>query len=182
MDQISPGLLIAMPNLLDPNFFRSVVLLCAHSDEGAFGLVINHPLDLTLGSVCAEAEIPWKGDERALVFFGGPVEPHRGWVIHDKSGDFEGSQAVGSELGVTASQDGLIAYGKDPAGRYRMMLGYAGWGPDQLDREIAQGSWLAAPIDPRIVLDIDPESAWSEALRSMGVDPTHLVDGGSVVN
>lgn len=182
IDNLAPGLLIAMPGLVDPNFFRSVVLVCAHSEEGAFGLVLNHPLDITIAEVCNEAEVAWTGTGSERAFSGGPVERQRGWLVHESSRQFAGTQPVGEGLALSASQDALAAYGHEPTGRFRLMLGYAGWAPGQLEREIRQGSWLFAPATTRIVFEIAPGRAWREALLSVGVDPTHLVDGSSVLN
>lgn len=179
---VAPGLLIAMPNLLDPNFFRSVVVLCAHTSEGAFGLVINQELELPVSAICAEADIAWDGDETQKVCAGGPVERQRGWLLHDSSMSFEGSQIVDAGVSLTSSQDGLAAYGKDPKGRFRLVLGYAGWGAGQLDQEIAQGSWLTAPLSLEVLFDTPRAAIWARALELVGVDPTHLVDAGTQIN
>lgn len=179
---VAPGLLIAMPSLLDPNFFRSVVLLCAHSSEGAFGLVVNAPLEIDVAAICAEAGIDWEGPSETKVYSGGPVERQRGWLIHDASATYAGSQAIAEGVALTTSQEGLQAYGQQPLGRFRLLLGYAGWGPGQLDREITSGSWLTAPMDQDIVFSTRPETVWRAALASVGVDPAHLVDGGTGLN
>ena len=178
---VAPGLLIAMPTLLDPNFFRSVVLLCAHSDEGAFGVIVNQPLDVTVESICTEAGMDWSGGETPA-YAGGPVERHRGWVLHADGREFAASQKVSDDLAITTSQDGLEAYCAEPDGRYRLLLGYAGWGPSQLDQEIGSGAWLTAPLKMALIFDTAPHHIWRDALRSVGVDPTHLVDGGSHIN
>jgi putative transcriptional regulator len=174
---LAPGLLIAMPNLVDPNFFRSVVLLCAHTREGAFGLVINHPLDLPVQAICEEAEIEWRGDATQKALCGGPVERQRGWLLHPTDKEFEGTQTIYEGIGLTASRDGLVAYADDPRGSYKLLLGYAGWGPGQLDREMLQGSWLDAPLDVALVFDTNRDIIWQRALESVGVHPAHLVDG-----
>ena len=179
---LAPGFLVAMPNLLDPNFNRSVVLLCAHSGEGAFGLVLNRPMDITVGQICNEAGIAWKGDQSHRIFRGGPVEPQRGWIIHDSRRMYEGSECIDTDLAFTPSQEGLVAYGKTPDGRFRLVLGYAGWGPMQLDREMEEGCWLKIPADPSIVFEQEAGRVWEAALRTVGVDPLHLVDGGSMVH
>ncbi len=171
-----------MPSLLDPNFFRSVVLLCAHSSEGAFGLVVNQPLEIPVSAICSEAGIPWEGEPQAKVFSGGPVERQRGWLLHDDGQLFAGSQRVGAGLALTTSQDGLEAYGRHPSGRFRLLLGYAGWGPQQLDREIASGAWLTAPLDPELLFETPPAEMWREAMSVVGVNPVHLVDCGTQIN
>jgi len=179
---IAPGFLVAMPRLVDPNFNRTVILMCAHSEEGAFGLVMNRPMDITVPQICREAGISWSGPDVPMIHRGGPVEPQRGWIIHDTLEMYEGSELINDQMAFTPSQEGLVAYGRKPAGRFRLVLGYAGWGPAQLDREMAEGSWLSTPIDPQVVFDLQPEQMWEAALRVVGVDPMHLVDGGPMVH
>ena len=171
-----------MPSLQDPNFVRSVIALAAHSEEGAFGLVINRPLEITLAEICAEADIPWLGSENARALAGGPVEPHRGWILHSSEHSFDATQVIGGGISVSTSNDALAAYGRDPDGRFRLVLGYAGWGQGQLDREIAEGAWLTAPLSDEIVFDTPQEAIWRTAMASVGVDPTYLIDAGSHLN
>ncbi|MFO0748820.1 MAG: YqgE/AlgH family protein [Myxococcota bacterium] len=173
---LAPGLLIAMPSLADPNFHRSVIVLAAHTREGAFGLVINQPLDLPVAAICSEAGIAWRGGHTQKVLCGGPVERQRGWLLHATSKRFEGTQVVDEGLSLTASRDGLVAYASDPDGTFRLLLGYAGWGPGQLDREVLQGSWLTAPLRPELVFDTPRADVWARALSLSGIDPAHLVD------
>lgn len=179
---LAPGLLIAMPRLVDPNFHRSVILLCAHTREGAFGLVLNHALDLPMKAICDEQKIAWTGDLSQVALAGGPCEPHRGWLVHRGGRRFEGTQVIDEDLAMTASRDGLVAYGQDPAGAYRLMLGYSGWGPGQLDREVLEGSWLTLPLDSRdpkvaeLVFMAPRATLWHKALALVGVDPNHLVE------
>lgn len=175
-------MLIAMPTLLDPNFFRSVILLVSHSDEGSFGLIVNHPSDITVDSVCEEAEIPWTGRGDVPVFSGGPVEGDRGWVLHPDDESFEGTQPVMPGLALSASQDALEAYARNPGGRYRLLLGYAGWGAGQLEEEMRAGAWLLTPPVAELIFDIAPGKAWREALRAVGMDPAQLGDGGTLLN
>lgn len=179
---LAPGLLIAMPSLADPNFFRSVVLLCAHTREGAFGLVVNHPLDLPVKAICDEANIPWHGDSSHKALCGGPVERQRGWLLHPTGNRFEGTQIIDDGIALTASRDGLVAYAKEPDGRYKLLLGYAGWGPGQLDREVLHGSWLNAPLDAGLVFDTPRAAIWQRALESVGVHPAHLVEGSTHIH
>ncbi len=168
-----------MPDLMDPNFFRSVILMCAHSDEGAFGLKINHPLDLTSAQVCSEVDIEWLGDDSAAAFSGGPVSPSRGWLLHDDDSMYVGSQRIGPGVALSCSHDALEAYGQCPTGPFHLVLGYAGWGPGQLEQEMDQGSWIRAPFNRALLFDTDPDDMWSATLRSIGVDPLHLVGGGA---
>ena len=172
-----------MPSLADPNFFRSVVLLCAHSEEeGAFGLVINRTIDIPVSAVCVEAEVDWEGGDEVLVHDGGPVDKGRGWLLHCDSETFMGSQPVSDGVSVTTAQEGLEAYGRDSGGRYRLMLGYAGWAPGQLDQEIAMGAWLIAPVSAALVFDTPDDELWGAALASVGVSPATLVESSGQLN
>lgn len=176
---LAPGLLIAMPKLEDPNFHRSVVLMCAHTREGAFGLVLNHSLDLPMRAICEEQKIVWTGDLSQTALAGGPCERHRGWLLHRGAQRFEGTQVIDEGLALTASRDGLLAYAADPAGSYRLMLGYSGWGPGQLDREVLEGSWLTQPLDPRVVdlvFTTPRATLWHRTLALVGIDPNHLAE------
>jgi len=173
---LAPGLLIAMPQLTDPHFHRAVILLCAHTREGAFGLIINQTLDLPVSAICAESGVPWTGDASQKALCGGPVERQRGWVLHPSDLRFEGTQTVDEGLALTASREGLMAFGRDPDGPFRLLLGYAGWGPGQLDREVLDGSWLTAPLSPSLVFEPARHRIWHLALAAVGVNPTHLVD------
>lgn len=176
---LAPGLIIAMPRLSDPNFHRSVILMCAHTREGAFGLVVNHGLDLPMKALCEEQDIPWAGDLSATALCGGPCERHRGWLLHRGPRRFEGTQVIDEDLLLTASRDGLLSYGQDPHGAYRLMLGYSGWGPGQLDREVLEGSWLTLPLESQLVelvFTAPRATLWQKVLALVGVDPNHLID------
>ncbi len=171
-------LLIAMPGMADPRFDRSVIFLCAHSAEGAMGLVVNHPVtDLTFDELLSQLDIsPSAVMTGVPVHMGGPVEHGRGFVLH--SAEYTESEAtlqVGAEFGMTATLDILedIAQGRGPA-RTLMALGYAGWGPGQLEGEIARNAWLTAQASSEIVFDTPAASKWERALGSLGVDPLTL--------
>jgi len=177
-------LLIAMPTLLDPNFWRTVVVLGAHSPEdGAFGLVINRELDVPMASILEELgqEAP-EGTALPPVMSGGPVEPTHGFVIFERGGGEAADDALALEhdLAISGSLDTLVALasGVRP-GRYRLFLGYSGWAPGQLEQEIEENSWLVAPLDPALIFEVPVPSRWERALRSIGVDPGTLVDAGS---
>ena len=165
--------LIAIPQLGDPNFVRSVVLVLHHDAEGALGLVVNHPLELTLGHFASEQSMPCHSRVKEIaVLRGGPVEPSRGWILHaDKA--VEEKQDVLSDLYVSGSMESLtqlVANGSD----LRLLLGYAGWGAGQLEEEMRQGSWLTVEADPKHVLRTPTADCWNAVLREMGVDPTRL--------
>ena len=171
-------LLIAMPGMGDPRFDRSVVFLCAHSAEGAMGLVVNHPVaDLSFDELLSQLDIaPTASVVGVPVLMGGPVEHGRGFVLH--SAEYTESEAtlqVGADFGMTATLDILedIAQGRGPT-RTLMALGYAGWGPGQLEGEIARNAWLTAQASSEIVFDTAPGDKWARALSTLGIDPLTL--------
>lgn len=176
-------LLVAMPGMGDPRFETSVVFLCAYSDEGAMGLIVNKTVpDIVLDDVLDQLEIGrGAGSAGIHVHFGGPVEGGRGFVLH--SGDYEGSGgtlSVDDDFGMTATKDILvdIANGDGPH-KALTALGYAGWGPGQLEGELQENAWLMVEADAAIVFDGDNDSKWSRALRKLGIDPSVLSsDGG----
>jgi len=176
-------LLIAMPTLTDPNFWRAVVLLGVHSrEEGAFGLVINRGLDIALPDVLRElSEEPEEKDYPA-VLGGGPVEPNHGFVLFERN-EAELDDAaitIDGNVAVSGSTETLsdLVHGRI-SGRFYLLLGYAGWAPGQLEHEIEDNSWLVAPIDHSLLFDVPLEQRWDAALRSIGVEPGALVDTGS---
>lgn len=182
-EELAGRLLIAMPSLVDPNFHHAVVLLGVHSrDEGAFGLVVNRPLDLDMADVLAElGEQPENSDNLPDILGGGPVEPEHGFVLFERSaGAGDEELDLGSNLVVSGNTQTLfqLVSGTIPS-RFLLFLGYAGWAPGQLEREIEENSWLVAPLDSDIVFDTPFEKRWEAALKSLGVDPGTIVAGGS---
>ncbi len=175
-------LLIAMPTLADPNFWRTVVLVGVHSsDEGAFGLVINRPLEVDLKEILDELGESVPGESFPQVLAGGPVEPSHGFVLYEDGSAEPEDSALHVEGGVTVSgsTETLARLARGAEARYYLLLGYSGWYPGQLEREIEENSWLVAPLDTSIIFDVAPEDRWTAALRSIGVDPGTLVDLGS---
>ena len=169
--------LIAMPTLQDPNFFHSVTYICEHSDEGAMGIMINRPLDINLGEVLGQMDISSEIDtvNHQPIFLGGPVQCERGFVIHKPHGEWDTTLQVTDEIGVTSSRDILeaIAEGRGPT--YALIaLGYAGWGPGQLENEISQNAWLSVPADHSIVFETPFEKRWEAAAALSGVDISRL--------
>ena len=177
-------MLISTPAMGDPRFAHSVIMLCAHSGEGAFGLVINRPIpQLTLADVLAQLDIAAQAvpaDHPVLA--GGPVETARGFVLHDDAGHEAGadadeaSQRLPGGLALSASTGILsaIAEGRGP-GRFRLALGYAGWGPGQLESEIGQNAWLTCDARPDLIFaSTHGDAQWRAALESIGVDPLSL--------
>lgn len=171
--------LIAMPGMGDPRFEHSVVAICAHSPEGAMGLIVNKPLPKPdLGDLLDQLGIPMITSDRAgaqsPILFGGPVETGRGFVLH--STDWHGAaMPVSTGLAMTATRDILvdIAAGVGPA-QAMLALGYAGWGPGQLEREILDNGWLIADSDAEIALGAEHGTKWTRALGTMGIDPRTL--------
>ena len=178
-------LLIAMPSMTDSRFHRAVIYMCAHSAEGAMGLVINQRApNITLPRLLEQLEIiPEEPRRKAIrvssmaVHMGGPVETSRGFVLH--SSDYfaaESTLSINEGVCLTATIDILkaIAKGSGP-NKAILALGYAGWAPGQLEHEIQTNGWLNCPADPDIVFNSDLESKYGRALDSLGIDPSHLV-------
>ncbi|MCA0871809.1 YqgE/AlgH family protein [Seohaeicola saemankumensis] len=172
-------LLIAMPGMGDIRFEHSVVFMCSYGDEGAMGLIVNKPAaDLRLGDLLTQLEIAPEQPSHAQmpVYFGGPVETARGFVLH--SPDYDAnlhSMRVSDAFRMTATLDILedIASGEGPE-KALMMLGYAGWGPGQLEQEIAMNGWLTAEADTSLLFGMPDDEKWGAALKSLGVDPLSL--------
>ena len=179
MSSLTGQLLVAMPQMQDPRFARSVVYLCAHSEEaGAMGLVVNRTIDaLTVDELYAHLKIePVKRANRPRpVHFGGPVDPGRGFVLHSTEYREEGTLGIGGEFAMTATLDILRAMGKGEGPRqFLLALGYAGWAPGQLDAEIQANGWLSVAADAELVFDPDDDRKWLRALAKLGVSPEML--------
>lgn len=175
---LSGKLLIAMPGMGDPRFDHSVVFLCAHSPDGAMGLIVNKPVpDLSFDSLAEQLGIVRTDGHREIrVHFGGPVEHSRGFVLH--SADYRGSGTtlkVDERFGMTATLDILeaIAGGRGPEASL-LALGYAGWGPGQLEDEIVGNGWLTCDAPPDLVFSEHNEEKWARALGTLDVDPRSL--------
>ncbi|WP_257884256.1 YqgE/AlgH family protein [Sulfitobacter sp. CW3] len=171
-------LLVAMPGMGDPRFDHSVIFICTHSADGAMGLIVNKPApDLKLTDVLDKlSDVEFNDTSGLGVHFGGPVETSRGFVLH--SAEYQSvlqTLNVTDGFGMTATLDVLedIARGKGPA-QALLMLGYAGWGENQLEHEIAQNGWLTCDATPEIVFDLPDADKWAAALSSLGIDPLGL--------
>ncbi len=178
MTSLTGQLLVAMPQMMDPRFARSVVYVCAHSEgDGAMGLVINKLLaSLTMDELLTHLHLEPSAPARARpVHFGGPVEPGRGFVLHTADYREEATLIVGDEFAITATLDILRAIGKGEGPRRSLLaLGYAGWAPGQLDAEMQANGWLSVPADSDLVFDNDFDAKWQRALAKLGVDLTML--------
>ncbi|PZX19565.1 putative transcriptional regulator [Palleronia aestuarii] len=170
-------LLVAMPGMGDPRFEKSVILLCAHGEDGAMGLIINKPApDLALGDLLEQLSIPAGEDMSGPIHFGGPVENARGFVLHSRDYSLdEMTLEVGETFGMTATLDILrhIASGEGPV-HSLIALGYAGWGPGQLEEEIVENGWLVTDAISDLVFDADDTGKWIAAIASLGFDPILL--------
>jgi len=176
---LAPTLLVAMPQLQDENFNKAVVLLCEHREEGAMGLVLNRCTDTTASSI-VQLEPPLERDNGMPVWIGGPVDPARGWLlVADNLGD---GIEVSPGLYLSASRDLLrkVLQAPDLRDRSRFLVGYAGWGPRQLDGELAASAWLTVPVDTTLMFDTPSEEMWEEAIRRLGIEPHSLAMGPGV--
>lgn len=167
-------LLIAMPSLADPSFTQAVTLICEHSvDKGALGIVLNKPLPMTLAEVLSQMKLEASDAEIGArsVLRGGPVHKDRGFVVHRPSGSWDSSHVVSEQIQVTTSRDVLaaMAHGDGPPGAF-IALGYAGWEPGQLEREMLDNAWLSMPVDERIVFETPYEDRWHAVWRTLGID------------
>lgn len=179
---LSGRLLVAMPAMGDPRFARSVVLICAHSAEGAMGLIVNRPArEIDVHDLLRQLRIEVApGSEPIRVHFGGPVECGRGFVLH--SGDYGAAPStlkIDPRFGMTATLDILqdIARGKGP-GDAILALGYAGWGPGQLEAEIRENGWLICDASPELVFGRSDDDKWRAALGTLGVEAHFLSSEG----
>jgi putative transcriptional regulator len=173
---LSGQLLLSMPGMSDPRFERVVIAMCVHDENGALGLVVNQPMDgLTVPELMRTLEIDPQTTPERLVLAGGPVEPSRGFVLHSPEYEGESTIMVGMKWGLTATLDVLrdIAAGKGPA-HWLSTLGYTGWGPGQLEGELAQHGWQQAPGDTKILFETAIESRWERAFASLGVNVGQL--------
>jgi putative transcriptional regulator len=176
---VTGQLLIAMPGMRDERFAKSVIYMCAHSEEGAMGLVLNQRLDsLTFAELISQLELDEKHLSKDVpVHFGGPVESGRGFVLHTSDYQQDATLEVVNGVALTATVEILkaIAQGKGPQ-KSLLALGYAGWGPGQLDMEIRANGWLQVPSDSEIIFDIEPDTKWERAIQRLGIDPRMLSD------
>ena len=186
MDSLENQLLIAMPTLGDPYFDKTVIYICEHNNEGAMGLIINLPINLSLDQLLAQLkdelgsqdinvknEYTEKLEQRVLS--GGPVASERGFVLHSPQSCWSSSLTLSSEIMITTSKDILLSLGTKAApDNYMVTLGYAGWGPGQLEEELKANSWLTTPADSDILFNTPIEQRWKKATEKLGIDIAHL--------
>jgi putative transcriptional regulator len=168
--------LVAMPGLEDENFNHTVSLVCEHNDAGAIGLVINKPTELTLTEMMSQMGLDHDAvNAEHPVYWGGPVQPERGFVIHRGRGEWESSLQLQDDLYITTSRDILRAIGKgDGPSDYVVALGYAGWAAGQLESEILHNAWLNTPISGQILFKTPVRQRWQAATRLLGIDVSQI--------
>lgn len=169
--------LIAMPHLVDPNFAGSVTYVCEHNEHGAIGLIINRPTSTTVSRLMSDIEIPLHDLKRGeqVVLEGGPVQRNRGFVLHAPKGAWMSTLEVADDIAMTTSRDILEAMGRgDGPDHMLITMGYAGWGPGQLEQEIAQNAWLTVPARAEVIFDTPSEKRFEAALALLGIKPHQL--------
>lgn len=165
--------LIAMPNMVDPYFAKSLTYICEHNDQGALGVVVNRPIDLSLQALFERINL--RLEQRELhdipVYFGGPVQTDRGFVLHKPIGDWNSTLNVRDNLGLTTSKDILEAVGKgEGPAKMLVTLGYSGWAAGQLEHELGQNAWLTVEAGEQIIFDLPAEEKLPAAMELLGVD------------
>jgi putative transcriptional regulator len=174
-----PFFLVAMPQVGDPFFHRSLVLLLEHGADGSFGLIVNRPTELLMKDLVDGLGVQWGGDPSSPGWFGGPVQPGVGTMVWGEEGDTPEEADLSSVTfspGVRLSRDvtALQQIAAAPPERFRLFVGYAGWGSGQLEEELERNDWLLAPFDPALLFASDPVESWKLALASIGVRPEAL--------
>ena len=176
-DSLANQLLVALPALGDPQFARSVTLVCQHDAEGAMGVMVNRPSEYTLGEVLRQMGIACDDDSLLAqpVLAGGPVHPERGFVLHDGESGWDSTLSITDDLSVTTSRDVLeaIARGEGPANAI-VALGCAGWGAGQLEQELVENSWLTVPADAELLFALPLPMRWQASAGRLGVDLAHM--------
>ena len=171
--------LIAMPNMADPYFSKTLTYVCEHNDQGALGIVVNRPIDMTLQALFERLSLSLKDPARAdaPIYFGGPVQTDRGFVLHEPAGNWQSTLRVRGAIGLTTSKDILEAVGRGE-GPERMLvtLGYAGWSPGQLEHELSQNAWLTVEAKDAILFDMPPDERLPAAMQLLGIDYARLAD------
>ena len=180
-DGTAPILLLSMPQMSDPNFAQTVVLLCDYTDEGAFGLVVNRQMREPAHTL-VRTEPPVRVDPNVRLWVGGPVDPQRTSVLmaEAQGPDEEQREICPGVLLSVSHQLTLDLLQAPPSSRARVIVGYAGWGPGQLDKEIAASAWLTTAVDPMLIFGVPPDQMWETAIRRLGTDPSALQTSSGV--
>jgi putative transcriptional regulator len=171
--------LIAMPNMADPYFAKTLTYVCEHNERGALGLVVNRPIDMTLQALFERLSLTLKHKDLsdAPIYFGGPVQTDRGFVLHEPTGNWQSTLRVRDAIGLTTSKDILEAVGRgEGPQKILVTLGYAGWDAGQLEHELAQNAWLTVEAKDAILFDLPSEERLPAAMELLGVDYARLAD------
>jgi putative transcriptional regulator len=167
-----------MPQIADPFFARSVVLLLAHEAEGSFGFIVNRRTELKVAAILEDLKLVWGGAGGALAGFGGPVQPQVGTVLFSPAAAglpaLDNASEVAAGIHLTQHVGELGILGSTPPPRFKLLLGHAGWGAGQLVDEILRNDWLTAPVDAELVFGEETDAVWEAAMASVGVDPASL--------
>ncbi|MCR9422023.1 YqgE/AlgH family protein [Vibrio sp. RM-69-4] len=173
--------LVAMPSMRDPYFKHSVIYICEHNEEGAMGLMINVPIDITVGGMLNQVDVEPSYPKLQLdslkrpVLNGGPVSEDRGFILHRPKDHYESSIRMSDDIAVTTSKDILTVLGTDAEpSHYLVALGYSGWEPGQLELELAENSWLTIEADPDVIFNTPIHDKWNQAIKKLGIDPIQL--------
>ncbi|HTQ77856.1 MAG TPA: YqgE/AlgH family protein [Burkholderiales bacterium] len=171
--------LIAMPNMADPYFAKTLTYVCEHNDKGALGIVVNRPIDMTLQALFERLSLSLKDHAMAdaPIYFGGPVQTDRGFVLHEPAGEWQSTLKVGDAIGLTTSKDILEAVGRgEGPAKLLVSLGYAGWSAGQLEHELTQNAWLTVEARDAIIFDLPSEERLPAAMELLGLDYARLAD------
>ena len=173
--------LIALPTMPDPYFKKRVIYLCEHNQEGAMGLMVNDPLDVTIHMMLKQTKtssVAPLNDEKSLaqpVYNGGPVSEDRGFILHTPKGEYESSLTMAEDLALTTSKDILGVLGTTEAPAHSLVaLGYANWAPGQLEKELADNSWLLTPATTDIIFSTPIQQRWEKAIALLGITPEQI--------
>lgn len=176
----APLLLVSMPQMADPRFARTVVLLCDYTENGAFGLVVNRQMSEPAWQL-VQTDPLVRVDPELRLWMGGPVEPQRIWVLMaDAQGTDEEQREICPGVLLSASRTLTLSLLQAPSSRARVIVGCAGWGPGQLDEELAESAWLTSEVDPSLVFGVAPDQMWETAIRRFGTDPAALQSSSGV--
>lgn len=176
---LTDNFLIAMPAMADPYFTQSLVYICEHNENGALGIIVNRPIEMNLAALFEKIDLSLEQPQLAdlPVYFGGPVQLDRGFVLHRPPGQWQSSLCVNDAIALTSSRDVLAAVaGSGQPADILVALGYAGWGAGQLEGELAQNAWLTVPAHPEILFEMRPEERLPAAMQRLGISFTQLSD------
>jgi putative transcriptional regulator len=173
--------LVAMPGMADPFFYRAVIYICEHNEDGAMGLIINAPIDITVAGMLKQVEVEsihpkiYKEHLNMPVLNGGPVSEDRGFILHEPKDEYHSSIQMTDKLMVTTSKDILGVLGTEAEPKnYIVALGYSGWTAGQLEKELAENAWLTVKADPEVMFNTPVHQRWNKAVEMLGIDPAQL--------